>query len=236
MERIQIAGIHDLAEAALLVRCGARQLGFPLCLNVHRQDLSDVEAREIGLSLPRDVKQVVITYLDRAESILDLCQKVQMRMVQIHGAMNIREGAKLRSADPGLGIIKSLIVRESNLEELIAEAEAWTPLVDAFITDTFDSATGASGATGKTHDWEISRVLADRTRKPVFLAGGLNPGNVGRAIRKVRPWGVDCHTGVEGPDGRKDPHLVRSFIAEAERAFRELGGSNNGGGNRRENP
>jgi len=222
MERIQIAGVHDLQEAMLLVQCGVHQLGFPLCLDVHEQDLSDVEAREVGLSLPEEVEKVVITYLDCAELILALCEKVGMRMVQIHGKMNIREGSILRKRDPGLGIIKSLIIRENNLEALMATMEAWTPLVDAFITDTFDPVTGASGATGKTHEWEVSRALVEHAGKPVFLAGGLNPGNVGRAIRKVRPWGVDCHTGVEGLDGRKDPALVRSFIAEAERAFREV--------------
>jgi len=220
MERIQIAGVHDLQEAMLLVQCGVRQLGFPLCLDVHEQDLSDVEVREIGLSLPGEVEKVVITYLDRAELILALCEKVGMRMVQIHGNMNTREGSILRKRDPGLGIIKSLIVRENNLEALMATMEVWTPLVDAFITDTFDPLTRASGATGKTHDWEISRTLVEHARKPVFLAGGLNPENVGPAIRRVRPWGVDCHTGVEGPDGRKDPNLVRSFVAGAERAFR----------------
>lgn len=221
MERIQIAGVHDLREAALLVQCGVRQLGFPLCLDVHEQDLSDAEAREIGLSLPVEVEKVVITYLDRAETILELCKKTGMVIVQIHGDISLREGSRLREMAPGLGIIKSLIVRGNNLEALIAAAKAWAPLADAFITDTFDPETGASGATGKIHDWEVSRVLAEHAEKPVFLAGGLNPDNVGRAIRKVRPWGVDCHTSVEGPDGRKDPDLVRSFIAEAERAFRE---------------
>jgi len=94
--------------------------------------------------------------------------------------------------------------------------------VDAFITDTFDPATGASGATGKTHDWTVSRRLVERSPKPVILAGGLTPGNVRNAIRKVRPAGVDVHTGVEGSDGRKRRDLVRTFVAEARAGFASL--------------
>ena len=56
--------------------------------------------------------------------------------------------------------------------------------------------------------------------KPVILAGGLTPENVRAAIIKVRPAGVDAHTGLEGPDGRKDPALVAKFVSEARKAFR----------------
>jgi phosphoribosylanthranilate isomerase len=120
-------------------------------------------------------------------------------------------------------IIKSLIVHENNLDDLINLAESLAPLVDAFITDTFDPITGATGATGKTHNWAISRALVEHAPKPVILAGGLTPGNVAQAICTVRPWGVDCHTGVEGRDGRKDYTLVRAFVMEAEKAFGKPG-------------
>jgi phosphoribosylanthranilate isomerase len=52
-----------------------------------------------------------------------------------------------------------------------------------------------------------------------MLAGGLNPENVRKAIAHVQPAGVDAHTGVEGPDGRKDAVLVRAFVREALAAF-----------------
>ena len=108
--------------------------------------------------------------------------------------------------------------------ELEAEVTAFAPHVDGFITDTFDPATGASGATGKTHDRAVSRRLVELSPRPVILAGGLTPENVGRAIRTVRPAGVDVHTGVEDRNGRKDPRRVRAFVAEAEEAFAALAG------------
>jgi len=98
----------------------------------------------------------------------------------------------------------------------------YAPLVDAFITDSWDPATGACGATGRVHDWDVSRQLAELSPKPLILAGGLGPENVRQAIIQVRPAGVDAHTGVERPDGRKDEKRVRSFVEEARAAFWEL--------------
>jgi phosphoribosylanthranilate isomerase len=105
---------------------------------------------------------------------------------------------------------------------LQARVERLGPTVDAFITDTYDPATGADGATGMTHDWSLSRALVTRSDRPVILAGGLTPDNVRAAILAVGPAGVDVHTGVEGPDGRKDAARVRRFVAAARAGFRAL--------------
>ena len=91
--------------------------------------------------------------------------------------------------------------------------------MDAFITDSFDPDTGAIGATGKVHDWQVSARLVDLSPRPVILAGGLNPDNVRNAIIQVRPAGVDVHTGIEGSDGRKRRDLVERFVAEAQAGF-----------------
>jgi phosphoribosylanthranilate isomerase len=141
------------------------------------------------------------------------------RRVQLHGDITAGEVRRLKNSDPGRFLIKSLVVKPGNLDELAGIAGDFGPLVDAFITDTWDPKTGASGATGKTHDWDASRRIVESAAKPVILAGGLTPDNVGRAIVQVRPAGVDAHTGVEGADGMKDPVLVRAFVEEARGAF-----------------
>jgi phosphoribosylanthranilate isomerase len=110
-------------------------------------------------------------------------------------------------------------VESNNIGELESSIARFSFHCDAFITDTYDPATGACGATGKVHDWDISRRLVDISPKPVMLAGGLNPKNVRKAIEHVRPAGVDAHTGVEGSDGRKDSVAVRAFVREALAAF-----------------
>jgi phosphoribosylanthranilate isomerase len=65
------------------------------------------------------------------------------------------------------------------------------------------------------HDWTISARIVASVDLPIILAGGLKPENVAEAIRVVRPWGVDVHSGVEAGDGRKDEDRMRRFIATA---------------------
>jgi phosphoribosylanthranilate isomerase len=216
---VQIAGVADRAEAMMLAEAGVEQIGFPLGLPVHREDIAAEDAAQIIRRLPPPASAVLITYLNKAERILDLCKEIGARKVQPHGGISIAEIVKLKLLDPDLTVIKSLIVEDNNLAELESSVAAFGPHCDAFITDTYDPATGACGATGKTHDWDISRRLVDLSLRPVMLAGGLNPENVSKAIAHVRPAGVDAHTGVEEPDGRKDAALVRAFVREARAAF-----------------
>lgn len=216
---IQIAGVIDAGEAEMLQQCGIRYLGFPLRLPVHREDLTEKEAATIIKSLAAPVFGVLITYLNKASEIGAFCQTLGVRIVQLHGEIDRDELKRLKTLDPNLIIIKSLVIGMHDDKALEATVSELSLLVDAFITDTFDPKTGASGATGKTHDWRISRRLVELADKPVILAGGLNPENVKRAILEVSPAGVDSHTGVEDSSGRKSREKVSKFLAEASEAF-----------------
>jgi len=225
---VQIAGVIDREEAEMLLAAGVDWLGFPFRLAVHREDLPEAEAARIIRALPPPHEAVLITYLDRAAAIAELCRELGVRRVQLHGPITPAELAALRTLAPGLFLMKSLIVRPGGGTagmELAADLAVYRPEVDAFLTDTYDPATGATGATGKTHDWAVSRRLVEIAERPVLLAAGLHPGNVAQAIHAVRPAGVDAHTGVEGPDGRKDESLVRAFVRNARAAFTAFAGS-----------
>lgn len=216
---IQVAGIIDQAEADMLISAGVDYLGFPLRLPVNKEDLSEDKAAEIIKTIKLPNKGVLITYLDRSDEIFSFCKKLGVNVVQLHGRIELAEVKKLKSISPSLEIIKSLVVHKNNFEDLVKTIEELSSFIDAFITDTFDPSTGASGATGKTHDWQISKMLVELSHKPVILAGGLNTQNVKQAIEIVKPAGVDVHTGVELPDGRKSKELVEKFIDEAKKAF-----------------
>ena len=82
---------------------------------------------------------------------------------------------------------------------------------------------GPKSGSGETTDWRQAAKLARKTR--LILAGGLDPDNVGEAIRQVRPYGVDVSSGVEAAPGRKDPQLITRFVEavrDAERAAMRL--------------
>ncbi len=165
---------------------------------------------------------MVISYSSTAEEVIELCDKLGTKIIQLHGPIENKELILLKSERPDIYVIKSLVISKNNVSDLrkiISETEKF---VDAFITDTYDPETGASGATGKTHDWNISRQFVEVSSKPVILAGGLNPQNVYEAIKFVKPAGVDVHTGIEGEDGRKDRKLLTEFIIQAQKAFNEI--------------
>jgi phosphoribosylanthranilate isomerase len=224
--RIQIAGIKDQAEADLLVGLGADDLGFPLGPGVATPDTDEDSARAIIATLPARVGAVLITYLADPAEIAATCRRLGAKKVQLHGRLDAAVARELKRVAPGLHVIRSLVVgaqKSSDADaELDAELASFSPHVDEFLTDTFDPATGRRGATGKTHDWAISRRLVERSPRPVILAGGMRPENVAEAIRQVRPASVDVHTGIEGADGRKDAALTRRFIEQARYAFREM--------------
>ena len=219
---IQIAGIIDYAEAEMLVNAGVDWLGFPLRLPVHREDLTEAEAARIISRLAPPHRAVLITYLKTADSIRRLADFLGCQTVQIHGHIALEELALLRKTAPHFFLIKSLIVKSENFPELHRQAQQFTPFVDGFITDTHDPLTGADGATGKVHDWRISRMLGEQLSRPLMLAGGLTPANVYEAIMQVKPAAVDAHTGVEAENGRKCPRKVSEFVENARRAFRDI--------------
>ncbi len=220
---IQIAGVKNLDEAEMLISKGVEYIGFPLRLTVNAEDTSEKDAKTIIAEIKGKSNPVLITYLSQADEIAEFCNYLDVDIVQLHGDVDKKELEKLKKIKPELQIIKSLVIKENNFPSLVETVNELSPFVTAFITDTFDPETGAEGATGKTHDWEISERLVQLSPKPVILAGGLNPDNVFDAIVHVKPAGVDSHTGVENSDGNKSAGKTERFAAEAKRAFASIG-------------
>lgn len=216
---IQIAGIIDKEEALMLMEEGTDYLGFPLRLPINKEDLTEDEAVDVIKIITPPRHAVLITYLNKADEIIKFCDKLNVKIVQLHGKISKEELEKTKIQRPDIQVIKSLVVAKDNYLLLETMVNTLSPWVDAYITDTFDPETGAEGATGKTHDWNISRRIVEISPKPVIIAGGLNPANVKKAILEIRPAGVDVHTGIERADGRKDSGLVKKFIAESKEGF-----------------
>ncbi|MCA0361387.1 MAG: phosphoribosylanthranilate isomerase [Armatimonadetes bacterium] len=75
-----------------------------------------------------------------------------------------------------------------------------------------------AGGTGQTLDWGLAAECVRASHLPVILAGGLTPENVGEAIRRVRPAGVDASSRLESEPGKKDHGKIRRFIENARNA------------------
>jgi phosphoribosylanthranilate isomerase len=107
---IQIAGVIDAAEAQMLQQSGIHYLGFPLRLPVHREDLTEEEAAAIIKSLAPPVFGVLITYLHEASEIAAFCHALGARIVQLHGDIERDQLKRLKTLDPNLTVIKSLVI------------------------------------------------------------------------------------------------------------------------------
>ena len=214
--RVQIAGVSSLEEALAAEHAGADALGFTVRLptGVH-DDLTEAKARAIIAALPPFVATVAITYVATPREAIDLCRYLGVSALQLHGPFPTTELPLIRAALPHLKLIRAVHVTGP---EAVLQARALQRRVDAVILDTYDPDTGRHGATGKTHDWTISRQIVEALRTPVILAGGLTPDNVATAIAAVQPWGVDVHTGIEDADGARNLAKLRLFIARAKAA------------------
>lgn len=117
----------------------------------------------------------------------------------------------------GTRILQAFRIRdESSLDEI----EASEPDADALLLDTYHK--DKLGGSGETFNWELAVEVKQRFQKPIILAGGLTPENVGEAIATVRPFAVDVSSGVEAEPGRKDHTKLRAFIRAVQEADRRL--------------
>jgi phosphoribosylanthranilate isomerase len=71
------------------------------------------------------------------------------------------------------------------------------------------------GGAGKSFDWQV----AARSNRRIIIAGGLDAGNVGRAIALAHPWGVDACSRIEAAPGIKDHHKMTDFLLAAKAAL-----------------
>lgn len=221
---VQVAGIIDAQEADLLLQDGVDWLGFPLRLPSGKDDISEAAATAIIRGLKAPHMGVLISYMTQAEEVAAFCDALGARGVQLHGDISVTEVAKLRALRPNLRVLKSLVVHGDNLSALLSLVDDCCEFVDMFITDTFDPATGAKGATGQTHDGGISAELARRSPKPLMLAAGLTPENLAHAIFTVRPAAVDAYM-IPGIGDFGDRYLgrARTFpAAKSEAADTEV--------------
>lgn len=156
-------------------------------------------AAQIVKSLPPFVAAVGL-FVDADESeIRSVLSNVPLDTLQFHGDETARDCEKY-----GIPYIKAVRVRsDTNLLQYAVDYTA----AKALLLDTY--AEGVAGGTGKIFDWKL---IPAHLPKPVILAGGLTPENVGQAICQVRPYAVDVSGGVEKTKGIKDADSVAAFM------------------------
>ena len=212
MTKVKICGITNTKDVFKAAELGADFLGFIVEVDFSKDSLTREEAKKLIKKLPLEVRPVLVTYLDKADKIIELAKELNPEVIQLHNPkVDLKVIGKVRKALPKTEITKTIHVSD---ESAIEEAKKFDKYVDYILLDT--KAKGKLGGTGVVHDWEISRKIVKSVKCKVFLAGGLNPTNVGLAIEKVKPFAVDTNSGVKAKDRKKDTFKLEKFIQRAK--------------------
>ncbi len=191
---VKICGITTEEDALLAIAMGADAVGFVFAPSP-RQVIAAAVAK-ITSRLPPEVMTVGVFRDEHPERVVEIVFDAGLRAAQLHGRERAEDVRFV--ASHVRHVIKAYAATAPEI------AHAHTLPVDAVLIE------GSEPGSGKVFDWRLAERLP-RSRR-IILAGGLNAENVGEAIRRVRPWGVDATSSLESSPGHKDPTKVREFI------------------------
>jgi len=199
---IKICGLTRVEDVVAAVEAGADAVGFVFTRSPRQISLET--AKLLSAYVPKGVLGVGL-FLDQDRLEIErVVSSVTLDVLQFHGSETEQQCCGF-----GLPWLKAVAMENA---DSAGQAERDYPGAMGLLLDSH--ASGKRGGSGKVFDWSLARPLS----KPVWLAGGLNAENVGRAIRMIRPFAVDVSSGVESSPGIKEISRISAFI----KAVREV--------------
>lgn len=210
LPRVKICCIRSVQEAWTAIQYGASALGLVSEMPSGPGVISEDLIAQIAAIVPPSVSSFLLTSKQNSTSIIEQQRRCGVNTIQLCDSLRLGSYKDLRDAMPGIAIVQVIHVTG---REAIDEAVSVAPYVDGILLDSGNRSLPVKelGGTGQTHDWSISRRIRELVNVPIFLAGGLNPGNVSQAIREVDPFGIDVCSGVR-TDGKLDEVKLSEFI------------------------
>jgi phosphoribosylanthranilate isomerase len=212
--RAKVCCISSIEEAALAIECGASALGLVSAMPSGPGVIGEDRIAEIAATVPPPIGTFLLTSKQTVDAIVVQHRRCRTNCIQLCDRLTSGSPKDLKSALPGVSIVQVIhVTGPESVEEAIAVGTS----VDAILLDSGNPSLTVKelGGTGRRHDWSLSLQIRERVNIPIFLAGGLNAGNVGQAMKAVAPFGLDLCSGVR-TDGRLDREkLTRFFEAVA---------------------
>jgi phosphoribosylanthranilate isomerase len=210
---VKVCANTSLADAMVAAEAGADAVGFVFAASPRRVTVEQVKVITPGL--PGAVEKIGVFVDSGFGEIETAVRECGLTGVQLHSEAGEDFAGLLRERfGAGLRILQVLHYGMGAAEK--AGVLAGNKSIDGILIDSRTAL--AVGGTGVRFDWEAAESLFREGGARLVAAGGLTPENVGEAIGKLRPWGVDVASGVEASPGRKDPEKVRAFVENARRA------------------
>jgi len=205
---IKICGLTDPDNAAVCAELGPDAIGLVFFPGSPR-NVSIKQADAICSAVPSGIRTIGVFVNESFRNIIKTVQACGLKGVQLHG----KESPELvtRLSQTGIIVIKAVFAAK---KPLLTTADT------TYCNASFLLAEYGKGRLpgGNAETWDYNSVYRLARKKPLVLAGGLDPDNIAQAIRSVRPAGVDVSSGVEKSPGIKDPDRVKAFIEKARSA------------------
>lgn len=221
----QIYEVQTPAAAEEISRLGVDHIGVLVGWGDFPREIGVSQATTVAAAIRPGSKFSALFLGAEVRLIARMAQALAPAILHLGAAperISVDATAALRRALPGIAIMRSIPVTG---EESVALAQSYDGVADFLLLDSHRKGDNQIGALGLTHDWSISRRIVEAVNTPVILAGGLGPANVARAIRDVRPAGVDSKTKTDIPGSHaKDLSAVRRFHNAAKVAGLSLSG------------
>lgn len=206
--RVKICGLTTAEDAAAAVRAGVDAVGVVLAPSPRQVTLD--QAAAIFTAVPPLVTRVGVFVDAEPRFVAEAAERLSLDLVQFSG----NESPEVCAKTP-VAVLKVIHVGP-NFDPSVMEP--YRGLVAAILLDTF--AKDARGGTGEAFSWRSVHELP--AWAPVFVAGGLNPQNIGDAIAALHPFAVDVSSGVEVVPGVKDHTKIDAFVAAVRAADQEV--------------
>lgn len=220
--RLKVCCIASPEEARLAIAHGADALGLVGQMPSGPGPIDDALIAEIARLTPPPVATFLLTSRTEPENVVSHVLATGVNTVQLVDEVPDETYRLLRARAPRVRIVQVLHVQDAGAGGgVIGEAHRIAAHVDAFLLDSGrpNAAVKELGGTGRTHDWSVSARLVASVKRPVFLAGGIRPENIGEAVRAVRPFGIDLCSGVRS-NGRLDADKLADLVARMHQADR----------------
>jgi len=208
--RIKICCISSADEARLAIEAGASAIGLVAKMPSGPGPIHDNLIKEIAMKVPPPVATFLLTSETSVNEIIDHHRRTNTNAIQIVDLLSEGTYSQLKSALPSIKIVQVIHVID---DKSVDQAVRISDQVDALLLDSGNPNLKIKelGGTGRIHDWKLSRRIREKSKCPIFLAGGLNPENVRQAIDEVQPFAVDVCSGVR-TNGKLDMQKLESFI------------------------
>ena len=201
---VKICGITNHEDALAAAELGAGALGFIFARS--QRQITPEKARDIITEIPLFVKTVGVFVDEGHDKIKEIIRYCGLDLIQLHGDESPELCYEMMPHT-----IKAIRIKD---ESSLRSSGAYHGKVRALLLDTFSR--NKAGGTGKTFDWKLAKKIK-KQGIPIILSGGLEPSNIDRAIRTVKPYAVDVNSGVEERPGKKSYVLMRDLMEKVRK-------------------